>query len=39
MEAVIRKWGNRPALRLPTSALKEAGSIPVGTTACAAPMK
>ncbi len=25
MEAVIRKWGNSPALRLPTSALKEAG--------------
>lgn len=24
MEAVIRKWGNSPALRLPTSALKEA---------------
>ena len=25
MEAVIRKWGNSPALRLPTSALKAAG--------------
>lgn len=25
MEAVIRKWGNSPALRLPTNALKEAG--------------
>lgn len=25
MEAVIRKWGNSPALRLPASALKEAG--------------
>ena len=25
MEAVIRKWGNSPALRLPTSAMKEAG--------------
>jgi antitoxin MazE len=25
MEAVIRKWGNSPALRLPSSALKEAG--------------
>ena len=25
MEAVIRKWGNRPALRLPSAALKEAG--------------
>ena len=25
MEAVIRKWGNSPALRLPTAALKEAG--------------
>ena len=24
MEAVIRKWGNSPALRLPTAALKEA---------------
>ena len=24
MEAVIRKWGNSPALRLPMSALKEA---------------
>ncbi|MEO6623544.1 MAG: PbsX family transcriptional regulator [Burkholderiaceae bacterium] len=24
MEAVIRKWGNSPALRLPVSALKEA---------------
>ncbi|MFZ2737312.1 MAG: PbsX family transcriptional regulator [Burkholderiaceae bacterium] len=25
MQAVIRKWGNSPALRLPTSALREAG--------------
>ncbi len=25
MEAVIRKWGNSPALRLPSVALKEAG--------------
>ncbi len=25
MEAVIRKWGNSLALRLPTAALKEAG--------------
>ena len=25
MEAVIRKWGNSPALRLPTAVLKEAG--------------
>ena len=25
MEAVIRKWGNSPALRLPTNVLKEAG--------------
>ena len=25
MEAVIRKWGNSPALRLSASALKEAG--------------
>lgn len=25
MEAVIRKWGNSPALRLPTAILKEAG--------------
>ncbi len=25
MEAIIRKWGNSPALRLPTAALKEAG--------------
>jgi len=24
MEAVIRKWGNSPALRLPKSAIKEA---------------
>lgn len=24
MEAVIRKWGNSPALRLPVAALKEA---------------
>jgi antitoxin MazE len=25
MEAVIRKWGNSPALRLPSAVLKEAG--------------
>ncbi len=25
MDAVIRKWGNSPALRLPALALKEAG--------------
>ncbi len=25
MEAVIRKWGNSPAVRLPTTVLKEAG--------------
>ena len=25
MKAVIRKWGNSPALRLPTAVLKEAG--------------
>jgi antitoxin MazE len=25
METVIRKWGNSPALRLPTAILKEAG--------------
>lgn len=25
MQAVIRKWGNSPALRLPTALLKEAG--------------
>jgi antitoxin MazE len=25
MEAVIRKWGNSPALRLPSAALKAAG--------------
>ena len=25
MEAVIRKWGNSPALRLPGAVLKEAG--------------
>ncbi|MFM1788641.1 MAG: hypothetical protein RLZZ166_1108 [Pseudomonadota bacterium] len=25
MEAVIRKWGNSPALRLPTAILREAG--------------
>ncbi len=25
MEAIIRKWGNSPALRLPTTVLKEAG--------------
>ena len=24
MEAVIRKWGNSPALRLPVSAIREA---------------
>ncbi len=24
MEAVIRKWGNSPALRLPTNVLREA---------------
>ena len=24
MEAIIRKWGNSPAMRLPMSALKEA---------------
>ena len=24
MEAIIRKWGNSPALRLPKSAIKEA---------------
>ncbi len=24
MEAIIRKWGNSPALRLPVSALREA---------------
>jgi antitoxin MazE len=24
MEAIIRKWGNSPALRLPVSAIKEA---------------
>jgi len=24
MESVIRKWGNSPAVRLPTAALKEA---------------
>ena len=27
MEAVIRKWGNSPALRLPGAALKEAGYV------------
>jgi antitoxin MazE len=27
MEAVIRKWGNSPALRLPSAALKEAGYV------------
>ena len=26
METVIRKWGNSPALRLPSGALKEAGT-------------
>lgn len=25
MEAVIRKWGNSPALRLPSAVLREAG--------------
>ncbi|MFO1193608.1 MAG: PbsX family transcriptional regulator [Rhodoferax sp.] len=25
METVIRKWGNSPALRLPSSVLKQAG--------------
>lgn len=25
METVIRKWGNSPALRLPTALLREAG--------------
>jgi antitoxin MazE len=25
VETIIRKWGNSPALRLPTSLLKEAG--------------
>ena len=25
MEAVIRKWGNSPALRLPNAVLREAG--------------
>lgn len=25
MQAVIRKWGNSPALRLPTALLREAG--------------
>ena len=25
MEAIIRKWGNSPALRLPTAVLKAAG--------------
>ena len=25
MQAVIRKWGNSPALRLPTNVLREAG--------------
>ena len=25
METVIRKWGNSPALRVPTAVLKEAG--------------
>jgi antitoxin MazE len=25
MEAVIRKWGNSPALRLPSTLLKQAG--------------
>jgi antitoxin MazE len=25
MEAIIRKWGNSPALRLPTTVLREAG--------------
>lgn len=25
MEAIIRKWGNSPAVRLPSAVLKEAG--------------
>jgi antitoxin MazE len=25
MQAVIRKWGNSPAIRLPTTVLREAG--------------
>ena len=25
MEAIIRKWGNSPALRLPSAVLREAG--------------
>lgn len=25
MEAIIRKWGNSPALRLPTTVLRDAG--------------
>lgn len=25
MQAIIRKWGNSPALRLPTAVLREAG--------------
>jgi S1-C subfamily serine protease len=28
MNTVIRKWGNSPALRLPTAVLKEAGLLP-----------
>ncbi len=27
MEAVIKKWGNSPALRLPVSALKDASLV------------
>ncbi|MSQ88928.1 MAG: PbsX family transcriptional regulator [Betaproteobacteria bacterium] len=27
MQAVIRKWGNSPALRLPSAALKKAGYV------------
>lgn len=27
MEAVISKWGNSPALRLPSAALKDAGYV------------
>ncbi|MDA0275961.1 MAG: hypothetical protein O3A91_06320 [Proteobacteria bacterium] len=30
MEAVIRKWGNSPALRLPSAAWKEAGCQGIG---------
>ncbi len=28
MDAVIRKWGNSPAVRLPTAVLKQAGDQP-----------